>query len=243
MNSLEFRYHPDLLQRFPEICGGVILVQGLNNASTPPDLTQAYQTEQRAVLGKIGAQPLSEIPSLAAWRAVFRLFGVDPTKYRSAAEALLRRLTKKGDIPSISALVDLCNLVSIRYALPVAAFDARALSGAVTVRFAAGNESFTAHDSPEPEHPEPGEVIFADPTGLVVARRWCWKQSAESTVELDTRDAILTVEAQHPGGHQDIQAALKDLSILIERFVGGNYKSGVLDKGQPGISYQLKIIP
>lgn len=146
----------------------------------------------------------------------------------------MRRLTKKGDIPSISALVDLCNLVSIRYALPVAAFDARALSGAVTVRFAAGNEAFTAHDLPEPEHPEPGEVIFADPAGLVVARRWCWKQSVESTVELDTRDVILTVEAQHPGGHKDIQAALKDLSILIERFVGGNIKSCVLDKEQPG---------
>ena len=234
MNQLEFRYHPDLLKRFPDICGGVILAQGLNNVPTPPDLLQAYQTEQRAVLYRIGEQPLSEIPSLAAWRAAFRLFGVDPTKYRSAAEALLRRLTKKGDIPSISALVDLCNLVSIRYALPVAAFDARALSGALTVRFAAGDETFTAHDSPEPEHPEPGEVIFADPLGLVVARRWCWKQSLESTVELDTRSAILTVEAQHPGGQKEIQAALNDLSILLERFVGGNFNLGVLDKSKPG---------
>ena len=236
MDSLEFRYHPDLLKRFPDICGGVILIQGLNNGPTPPDLLQAYQTEQRAVLYKIGEQPLSEIPSLAAWRAAFRLFGVDPTKYRSAAEALLRRLTKKGDIPSISALVDLCNLVSIRYALPVAAFDARHLSGPVTVRFASGSESFTAHDSPEPEHPEPGEVIFADPAGLVVARRWCWKQSVESTVELDTTSAILTVEAQHPGGGKDIQAALKDLSILIQRFVGGDFKSGLLDKEHPGFA-------
>jgi DNA/RNA-binding domain of Phe-tRNA-synthetase-like protein len=236
MDPLEFRYHPDLLKRFPDICGGVILVQGLNNAPTPPDLLQAYQTEQRAVLYKIGEQPLSEIPSLAAWRAAFRLFGVDPTKYRSAAEALLRRLTKKGDIPSISALVDLCNLVSIRYALPVAAFDARHLSGPVTVRFAYGSESFTAHDSPEPEHPEPGEVIFADPASLVVARRWCWKQSVESTVELDTRNVILTVEAQHSGGRQDIQGALKDLALLLERFMGGNFKTGVIDKEKPYFS-------
>jgi len=235
MNQLEFRYHPDLLERFPDICGGVILAHGLNNAPTPPDLLQAYQTEQRAVLNKIGDQPLSEIPSLAAWRAAFRLFGIDPTKYRSAAEALLRRLTKKGDIPSISALVDLCNLVSIRYALPVAAFDGRALSGAVTVRFAVGNESFTAHDAPEPEHPEPGEVIFADPAGLVVARRWCWKQSVESTVELDTRSAIITVEAQHPDGRKDIQGALKDLTILLERFMGGNFQAGILDKENPAM--------
>ena len=39
---------------------------------------------------------------------------------RSAAEALLRRLTKQGSIPSINTLVDIGNLVSIRYALPVA---------------------------------------------------------------------------------------------------------------------------
>jgi len=231
MNQLEFSYHPDLLSRFPDICGGVILAQGLTNRPTPPDLLQAYQTEQRAVLAKISDMPLSEIPSLAAWRAAFRAFGVDPTRYRSAAESLLRRLTKKGDIPSISALVDLCNLVSIRYALPVAAFDARALSGAVTVRFATGGESFTAHDSPAPEHPEVGEVIFADPAGLVIARRWCWKQSLESAVALDTRSAILTVEAQHPGGQREIQSALQDLSLLLERFVGGTFKTLLLHTG------------
>jgi DNA/RNA-binding domain of Phe-tRNA-synthetase-like protein len=103
------------------------------------------------------------------------------------------------------------------------------------VRFAAGDESFTAHDAPVPEQPEPGEVIFADPAGLVVARRWCWKQSTESTVQLDTRNAILTIEAQHPGGQKEIEAALKDLSILLERFVGGDFQAGILDKGQPGI--------
>ncbi len=92
--------------------------------------------EQQGTLRRIGDTPLSQIPSLVAWRAVFRSFGVDPTQYRSAAEALLRRLTKKGDIPSINLLVDLGNLVSIRYALPVAVFDTSSLtwSGYCTCR-------------------------------------------------------------------------------------------------------------
>ena len=78
---------------------------------------------------RIGETPLSQIPSLAAWRSVFRGFGLDPTQYRGAAEALLRRLTKKGEIPSVNTLVDIGNLVSIRYALPVALFDLRATTG------------------------------------------------------------------------------------------------------------------
>jgi len=148
-------YHPDLLQRYPNLCGGIILASGMQNQPTPPELLEAFQVEQRLVLGRIGDTPLSEIPSLSAWRGAFRGFGVEPTKYRSAAEALLRRLTKKGDIPSINALVDTYNLVSIRYVVPMAAFDTRHLNGSLTIRFADGTEWFTAHDEPEAAHPEP----------------------------------------------------------------------------------------
>src|SRR5712692_11870992 len=134
-----FQYDPAVLARFPTVVGGVILAQNVANAPTPDSLQTIYQAEQQATLQHIGATPLSQIPSLAAWRSAFRVFDVDPTQYRSAAEALLRRLTKKGDIPSINLLVDLGNLVSIRYALPVAVFDTHTLHGAVTVHFADGS--------------------------------------------------------------------------------------------------------
>jgi DNA/RNA-binding domain of Phe-tRNA-synthetase-like protein len=236
MTHLEFRYHPDITSRFPSICGGVVLAEGIHNRVTPPELQQTFLNEQRAILARIGETPLSELPSLSAWRGAFRAFGVDPTKYRNAAEALLRRLTKKGDIPIINSLVDICNLVSIRYALPVAAFDARAISGAVSVVFAQGTESFTAHDSPEPEHPEVGEVIFIDEKKLVVARRWCWKQSVESTAQMDTATAILTIEAQHEKGHASINDALNDLINLVQKYLGGSCKSGIIGPGNLSIS-------
>jgi threonine/homoserine/homoserine lactone efflux protein len=66
------------------------------------------------------------------------------SQYRNAAEALLRRLAKHGDIPTINTLVDIGNLVSIRYAMPVAVFDqANIAGGSITVRFATGAELFT----------------------------------------------------------------------------------------------------
>src|SRR4051794_20408203 len=111
------QYHADILARYPHLVGGVIVAHGVKNGASSPDLLAAYHAEQQAVLGRIGNTHLSQIESLAAWRGVFRSFGVDPTQVRSACEALLRRLTKQGDIPSINALVDIGNLVSIRYAL------------------------------------------------------------------------------------------------------------------------------
>ena len=196
----------------------------LTNRPSPEQLQEVYLGEQQKVLKKIGATPLSEIETLAGWRSAFRQFGVDPTQYRSAAEALLRRLTKKGDIPSINAVVDICNLVSIRYALPVAAFDLLPVQGVITVHFASGNERFTPLSESEPEHPSPGEVIFSDEAGLVVARRWCWRQSAESAAQENTQAVLFTIEAQHPGGKELVEQAFQDLQGLLVEYVGGAYQ-------------------
>lgn len=231
-----FRYHTAILERFPDVVGGVILAEGMTNGPTPESLQTAYLAEQQAVLQKIGETPLSQIPSLAAWRGAFRKFGLDPTQYRSAAEALLRRLTKKGDIPSINTLVDIGNLVSIRYALPVAVFDTRALQGAVTVHFADGSERYTTLGESEEDHPEPGEVVFSDETKLVIARRWCWRQSEQSAAQADTTQAIITVEAHHTQGRADVQAALNDLLELLRKYAGGEFISSVLDARHPVIS-------
>jgi len=218
MPSLRFRYDLPIIERFPDVQGGVIHAIGLVNGPSPEALTTAFLAEQAAVRERIGETPLSELASIAAWRRTFRAFRVDPTGYRSAPEALLRRLTKQGSLPSINALVDIGNLVSIRYALPVAMFDQAAATGGTTVGFATGDEWFTDLGSGTREHPEPGEVIFADEAGLVSARRWCWRQSAESASGPGTTEVLITVEAQHEGGADAVAAALADLERLLAEY-------------------------
>jgi len=223
-----FRYDPRVLSEFPNLHSGLLLAEGVHNTPSPAGLLDSFRLEQKVVLEEIGQTPLSEITSLAAWRAAFRKFGVDPTQYRSAAEALLRRLTKKGDIPSINALADMANMVSIHYALPVAAFDLERLKLPITVRFADGSERYTPLDEDVVENPVPGEVIFADETGLVVARRWCYRQSNESAVQEGTRRVLFTIEAQHVGSEDEVHQATNELLDLINQNVGGNCQTAWL---------------
>ncbi len=232
-----FQYHPDILTRYPQIVGAAILARGVTNGPTPSELQALYETEQQQVLQRIGETPLSQIESLAAWRRAFRGFGVDPTQYRSAAEALLRRLTKKGSIPSINLLVDLGNLVSIRYALPVAVFDRRTVQGPVTVHFASGTERYSELGATEEDHPQPGEVVFTDESGQVLARRWCWRQSESSAAGPQTRECLITVEAHHATAHQDIEAARRDLLALLKEYAGGDATSAILDAEHPAFIY------
>jgi DNA/RNA-binding domain of Phe-tRNA-synthetase-like protein len=232
-----FRYAPEIAARFPSVVGGVVHATGLVNGPSPVALSDEFRAGQAAVLARIGQTPLSELPSLAAWRRAFRAFGVDPTAYRSAAEALLRRLTKQGSIPSINALVDIGNLVSIRYGLPVAVFDQRAITGATTVRFATGSEAFTDLGSGERQTPEPGEVIFIDEAGLVCARRWCWRQSAESASGPSTTEVLATVEAHHDHAADTVAAATADLQALLRAHASpATMHAGIVDATTGGFA-------
>lgn len=228
-----FQYHADVIERFPQIIAGVILAEGMHNQRSQPELIALYRQEQQKVLAEIGTGPLSEIETLAAWRKVFRGFGVNPTKYRSAVEALLRRLTKKGSIPSINSLVDIANLVSIRYRLPVAFFDRQHIQGPITVKFSDSTERFTPLFQDEVEQPIEGEVIFADEVDTVIARRWCWRQSDGSATREDTSAALITIEAQHESGHVAVESALQDVLGLLENYVGGHFMSAVLSASNP----------
>jgi len=229
-----FGYDHEILERFPTVVGGVIHADGVVNRPAPAELTAAFGAEQASVRVRVGETPLSELPTLAAWRGVFRSFGVDPTKYRSAAEALLRRLTKQGELPSINALVDLANLVSIRYALPVAVFDQKGVAGGTTVRLAYGGERWADLGSSATEHPEPGEVIFSDDEEQVSARRWCWRQSRASAASEDTTEVLVTVEGHHAAAADDIDRALRDLEALIGSYASpATVRSEVLDATHP----------
>jgi DNA/RNA-binding domain of Phe-tRNA-synthetase-like protein len=223
MTSIPFQYHSAIRSDFKNLAGAAMLATGLSNQLSSSQLIDTYIQEQLRVKTRIGSTPLSELPTLVGWRSAFRQFGIDPTQYRCAAEALLRRLTKKGDIPSINALVDCCNLISIRYALPVAAIDLRHVCGVISVHYADGGEHFNPLGEDQPGPPEVGEVIFSDEAGLVVARRWCWRQSVESASRLETNQLLVTIEAQDPSGAANLDNAMQELRDLLSQFVGGEY--------------------
>jgi DNA/RNA-binding domain of Phe-tRNA-synthetase-like protein len=59
-------------------------------------------------------------------------------------------------------------------------------------------------------------VIFADEADVVVARRWCWRQSAASAAREGTTEILVTVEGHHEGAVANVTDALLDLEQLLE---------------------------
>lgn len=69
-------------------------------------------------------ESLKDMPGIAATRGVYRACGKDPSRYRPASEALIRRILKGKSLYQIDTLVDLINLASIAYGYSIGGFDA-----------------------------------------------------------------------------------------------------------------------
>lgn len=74
-------------------------------------------------------ESLKEIPSIAATRRVYRACGKDPSRYRPASEALIRRMLQGKSLYQIDTLVDLVNVASIAFGYSIGGFDADKFKG------------------------------------------------------------------------------------------------------------------
>lgn len=77
-------------------------------------------------------------------RALYRRFGIDPTKVRPSSEALLRRLKKGEPLPRVNSLVDVANAMSVRLQVPVGLYDLdKAVGEELVIRIGREGESYT----------------------------------------------------------------------------------------------------
>ena len=78
---------------------------------------------------ELTTESLKEIASIAATRRVYKTCGKDPSRYRPASEALIRRILQGKGLYQLNTLVDLVNLASIAFGYSIGGFDADKFEG------------------------------------------------------------------------------------------------------------------
>jgi len=87
-------------------------------------------------------------PPVTAMRKLFRAAGCDPTRYRPASEALLRRLVKGAELPAIHPLVDVNNCLSAELAVPCCVMTEGSLGNSLHFRVGQAGESYESLRGP-----------------------------------------------------------------------------------------------
>jgi len=162
---------------------------------------------------------LKDAPTFRAYRDFFWRVGIDPTKNRPAAEALIRRILRDNPIPNINTVVDAYNLASIKTEIALAAFDIQELQGNIVMRFANRGEEFLGIGMEKPMGLEGKEVVISDDQKLVAI--YPHRDADRSKVTEKTRSILLLV-CGVPGITKDMLAQAASLAIeYITRFCDG----------------------
>lgn len=196
-----FCHAPEIWRDFPELVAGVLAAEGItSDAAVAAPVGRFVAAAERRLAGASEG----ELPEIQAWRRAFSRMSLKPTQYRSASEALLRRYRKEHTLPQIHPLIDLCNALSLAFAIPIAVFDLSGIVDYLEVRYAEGSERFLSLAGVE-ESPEVHEVVFVDGAGRAHARRWTHRQSAYSAVRDETSAVLIVLEAMHDTALVDVE--------------------------------------
>jgi DNA/RNA-binding domain of Phe-tRNA-synthetase-like protein len=113
---------------------------------------------------KFANQPPSKDPIISAVRRMYRRIGWEPTQYRPSSEAMIRRFIKDKGLYRINNVVDLGNIVSTRFHLPMGLYDRDKIIGSIQVDVGQEREEYKGI-SKNVIHAK-GKLILRDDLGI-----------------------------------------------------------------------------
>lgn len=221
MNNFQYVVSPEIFQQFPGYTRGVVVALNVSNGPSPPSLIGLLREAEESVRAQLSIDSLIEHARIKAWRDAYSTFGVKPSKFRSSIEAMARRVLRDQQLPSISRLVDIGNIISLRHLVPAGGHAIDFVKQNLELRPATGNETFLAFGSDELERPLPGEVVFVE-GNTVLTRRWTWRQAQHTLLVSETSAVEYNVDGLPPVDEDQVGEICSELSQLVSDFCGGS---------------------
>lgn len=217
---------PLVQERFPGYSAVILYARGLVNGPGTPESTAILREAEAHCRSLLTMEMLANHPHIAAWRETYRAFGSKPKKYLCSVEALLTRVLKGNELPTINMLVDLYNAVSLKHVLPVGGEDWDMLASDLHLTFAKGDEPFQTTN--ELTYPDKGEVVWVDQDG-VTCRKWNWRQGSRTRLSEETTNVYYVLDSMAPYSQEALLAASEELQALLRHFCPScSLSSGVI---------------
>ena len=116
------------------------------------------------IRSKFAQDPPSSDPVVSSVRRMYRRIGWEPTRYRPSSEAMIRRILKKNPLYRINNAVDLGNVTSARFHLPMGLYDSEKIDRIIT--FDVGKEDETYQGLSIDLIHAHGKLILRDNNGI-----------------------------------------------------------------------------
>ena len=164
---------------------------------------------------------IKEMPSIAATRRVYKACGKDPSRYRPAAEALIRRVVQGKELYQRDTLVDLINLASMRFGYSIGGFDASKFVGD-TLPLGIGKADEPYEGIGRGQINIEGMPVYRDALGGVGTPT---SDHERTKIGLETSHLLVLING-YDGDEEHVRDNAEYIKSLLQRFCnsdGGNY--------------------
>jgi DNA/RNA-binding domain of Phe-tRNA-synthetase-like protein len=162
---------------------------------------------------EFSVESLPDAEPVRSVRAMFREWGMDPSKYRPSSEAFLRRVVQGKGLYRVSNIVDIGNLGSIETGWPYGCYDRSRIRSPIVIRHGAAGERYERVGK-EIWHLE-GRPVLADaegPFGSPIS------DSTRSMITESTREALIVVYAPEGASDAALESATAKLAERLTLF-------------------------
>jgi lysyl-tRNA synthetase class 2 len=234
---MRFKVSPSIFHDFKGTTIGVVVAHDIKNSVDNHEVKALLNKVQEEVRSKLNPQTIEEHPHISSWIDAYKKFGAKPKKHIPSVLNLVQRVFK-GPLPSINTLVDLYNVISLKYLLPAGGEDLATIKGDIQLTIAGDNEfPVKLLGEKEERAPEKGEVFYKDENGAI-CRRWNWKEADRTKLTPNTHDAFLVLEALDQVKPEIVEKAMNELATLIEKYCGGKVSVALITQAHPEIELQ-----
>ena len=170
---------------------------------------------------ELTTESLKELTSISATRRVYRAFGKDPSRYRPASEALIRRVLQGKELYQRDTLVDLVNLASIAYGYSIGGFDADKFVGD-TLTLGIGREGEPYEGIGRGMINIQGLPVYRDALGGVGTPT---SDNERTKMSLGTRHLLVLING-YDGNEQRVRENAEYIQTLLRKYAqsdGGTY--------------------
>lgn len=218
-----------VLRSYPNTKIGVIVA---NFSASPKDISMPRPESFKNALEEKGihASTYAEFPNIKIWRSLFKEdFNINPKVYRPSIDSLAIRAIRGKGLPSILPLVNLYNICSLEYLLPMGGYDLDKISNHLVLRYGREGETFVPLHAKTPSPVQSKEIVYADDK-RVVCWLWNYKDTMETSITKETRRVLFCVDSLDETTAVSLDPAMKMLIEGLQNMGGFIEKTAVLSK-------------
>jgi DNA/RNA-binding domain of Phe-tRNA-synthetase-like protein len=201
--------------KLPGVKLGTVEANGVRVAPAGVELAQLMDEVCERKRREFTLESLAEAKPVRDVRAMFREWGMDPSKYRPSSEALLRRVVQGKGLYRVSNVVDVGNLGSIETSWPFGCYDRFRIQQPLDFRHGVAGESYEGIGK-QTWHLN-GRPLLADtqgPFGSPIS------DSTRSMITESAHDIMVVVYVPEGAADASLDMAVKRLVERLTMFAG-----------------------